>query len=126
MDDFCYGIVGNIPSELRSADLRAFFSQFIESKGFLCFHFRHRPEVQRSNKTDLNKSDKNGEKTCCCIIKVYKHKMDELIRMYSGQNWTNSAGKLLNNKVLISKIKVGKENEGQLFSYQNKLEQKKK
>ncbi|XP_064619924.1 G patch domain-containing protein 3-like [Lineus longissimus] len=39
-----FGLVGNIPEEYHSADLRNFFSQFIESGGFDCFHYRHRPE----------------------------------------------------------------------------------
>ncbi|XP_056448864.1 G patch domain-containing protein 3 [Gadus chalcogrammus] len=37
--------VSNIPAIFRSADLRNYFSQFIESGGFQCFHYRHRPEV---------------------------------------------------------------------------------
>ncbi|CAH1244399.1 GPATCH3 [Branchiostoma lanceolatum] len=41
-----YGIVGNIPGHFHSADLRNYFSQFIESGGFDCFHFRHRPEAR--------------------------------------------------------------------------------
>ncbi|KAI1894935.1 hypothetical protein AGOR_G00120880 [Albula goreensis] len=43
--DVLYYVVSNIPAELRSADLRNYFSQFIESGGFFCFHYRHRPEV---------------------------------------------------------------------------------
>ncbi|XP_017539630.2 G patch domain-containing protein 3 [Pygocentrus nattereri] len=41
-----YFVVNNIPPSFRSADLRNYFSQFIESGGFLCFHYRHRPEVR--------------------------------------------------------------------------------
>ena len=40
----CFVLVGNIPVELRSADLRAFFSHLVERRAFACFHFRHRPE----------------------------------------------------------------------------------
>ena len=40
-------LVGNVPSVLRSADLRAFFSHVAEKRGFVCFHFRHRPEQLR-------------------------------------------------------------------------------
>ena len=43
-------LVGNIPAELRSADLRAFFSHITEKRGFVCFHFRHRPEQLRQTK----------------------------------------------------------------------------
>ncbi|XP_066534125.1 G patch domain-containing protein 3 [Hoplias malabaricus] len=41
-----YLVVNNIPLEFRSADLRNYFSQFIEGGGFLCFHYRHRPEIR--------------------------------------------------------------------------------
>lgn len=37
-------VVGNIPGVLRSSDLRAFFSHLVEKGGFVCFHYRHRPE----------------------------------------------------------------------------------
>ena len=37
-------LVSNVPGELRSADLRAFFSHLVERRAFSCFHFRHRPE----------------------------------------------------------------------------------
>ncbi|XP_014666083.1 PREDICTED: G patch domain-containing protein 3-like isoform X2 [Priapulus caudatus] len=40
-------IIGNIPPYYRSSDLRNYFSQFIESGGFNCFHFRHRPETKQ-------------------------------------------------------------------------------
>ena len=45
-------LVGNIPAELRSADLRAFFSHITEKRGFVCFHFRHRPEQLRQVSTE--------------------------------------------------------------------------
>ena len=37
-------LILNIPSRFHSSDLRAFFSHFVEKKGFSCFHYRHRPE----------------------------------------------------------------------------------
>ncbi|XP_068935038.1 G patch domain-containing protein 3 [Petaurus breviceps papuanus] len=44
-----YLVVSGIPAGLRSAQLRNYFSQFREQRGgrdagFLCFHYRHRPE----------------------------------------------------------------------------------
>lgn len=41
---YSFALVGNIPSVLRSSDLRAFFSHLVEKGGFFCFHYRHRPE----------------------------------------------------------------------------------
>lgn len=37
-------LVGNVPGVLRSSDLREFFSHIVEKRGFVCFHYRHRPE----------------------------------------------------------------------------------
>ena len=34
-------LVGNIPPELRSADLRAFFNEWVEGGRFCCFHYHH-------------------------------------------------------------------------------------
>ena len=107
-DQICYGIVGNIPSELHSADVRAFFSQFVEEKGFLRFHYRHRPEVQKNDKQgDSTQNTTTTPRTCCCIVKLYKDKMDEFIKAYNGQNWVDKAGKLFSQKAVISKIRLG-------------------
>ncbi|XP_063875610.1 G patch domain-containing protein 3-like [Scylla paramamosain] len=47
-------VISNVPENFHSADLRNFFSEFIEKRAFNCFHFRHRPQ---SNLLDiLNKS----------------------------------------------------------------------
>ncbi|XP_062841485.1 G patch domain-containing protein 3 [Trichomycterus rosablanca] len=45
-DEGVYFVLNNIPVHFRSADLRNYFSQFIESGGFVCFHYRHRPEIR--------------------------------------------------------------------------------
>ncbi|XP_076136674.1 G patch domain-containing protein 3 [Alosa pseudoharengus] len=49
-----YFAVTNIPVKFRSADLRNYFSQFIESGGFICFHYRHRPEIQKETASSVN------------------------------------------------------------------------
>lgn len=57
-----YLVVNNIPAEFRSADLRNYFSQFIESGGFLCFHYRHRPEVRREREENQRQNQEHQEK----------------------------------------------------------------
>ena len=37
-------IIFNIPPQFGASDLRRFFTTFIESKSFQCFHFKRRPE----------------------------------------------------------------------------------
>ncbi|KAL2084983.1 hypothetical protein ACEWY4_020501 [Coilia grayii] len=49
-----YFAVTNIPVKFRSADLRNYFSQFIESCGFICFHYRHRPEIRKETVSSAN------------------------------------------------------------------------
>ena len=43
-NDSLFFVIGNIPGHFRSHNLRTFFSNFIEQRGFTCFHFKHRPE----------------------------------------------------------------------------------
>lgn len=57
-----YGILSNIPADFHSADLRNYFSQFIESKGFSCFHFKHRPETKQREK-EKEKDDPSHEES---------------------------------------------------------------
>jgi hypothetical protein len=55
-----YAIIGNIPANYHSSDLRNYFSQFVEGGGFDCFHFRHRPEIKRpltENETGSHETD---------------------------------------------------------------------
>ncbi|EDO27871.1 predicted protein, partial [Nematostella vectensis] len=99
-------IIGNIPSKLHSADLRAFFSQFIEGKGFDCFHFRHRPEGRGRIDGEVHDEGKSREKTTCCIVRLTEEKIDELIRMYHGQNWTDKTGQIYSQRAVISRIRV--------------------
>ena len=53
-------LVGNIPPELRSADLRAFFNEWVEGGRFCCFHYQHRQDVVRSGAA--------GHR--CCLVRV--------------------------------------------------------
>lgn len=55
------GVVRNIPGKFRSTDLRNFFSDFIERGKFKCFHYKHRPEVNKneSKKFQLLLNTKN-------------------------------------------------------------------
>lgn len=61
-------LVGNIPSKFRSADLRTFFSQFVEKECFVCFHYRHRPEQlpvhPELTTTELSHKDDDDHTVC--------------------------------------------------------------
>ncbi|KAL8582200.1 hypothetical protein ACOMHN_004119 [Nucella lapillus] len=115
-----YAVVNNIPPFYRSADLRRFFSQFVETGGFDCFHFRHRPEkqsVKTSEVTSFSTTDDPGasvtnhdnsdtkRETFCCIIRVSEIKFVELTRTYHQRNWQDNKDKDSKKEALSSKSK---------------------
>ena len=112
-EEGCYAIVSNIPKEFRSSDLRAMFSNFIndESKGFKCFHFRHRPEFRHGAGSNGEDKEIKTPSTTCCVIFILKEKLQDLINCYHGKNWVDGNGKYFPSKAFISKIRV-KEGEG--------------
>lgn len=107
-EELCYGIVGNIPKEFRSADLRAMFANFIdgETGGFKCFHFQHRPEFRRDTPSSGDDRKTQVAATTCCVILILKEKLQALIKCYHGKNWVDRHGKYFPIKAVISKIRI--------------------
>jgi hypothetical protein len=111
--NYVYAVVNNIPSVYRSADLRRFFSTFVETGGFDCFHFRHRPElksVKNNDSTSFNSEassskalPKNNTQTFCCIVRFLGNKFVECMRTYHQRNWQDSKGESMSSKCLISR-----------------------
>ncbi|XP_051999671.1 G patch domain-containing protein 3 [Xyrauchen texanus] len=135
MDGATYLVINNIPVRLRSADLRNYFSQFIESKGFICFHYRHRPEVrvqtaaqgpdaagtsERTDGSDGSKGKPAG--SCCCVVSVRSNESDRFLKMYSGNQWIDSTGNWLARKCLIRRVKVSGQEDHNSFPYKTKAE----
>ncbi|NWJ09344.1 GPTC3 protein, partial [Crypturellus undulatus] len=61
-----YCVVSGIPAALRSAQLRRYFSQFVEAGGFLCFHYRHRPERAAAGGGE---AAAEAPRTCSCLVR---------------------------------------------------------
>jgi hypothetical protein len=146
-----HAVIANIPSRYHSADLRHYFSQFIESGGFDCFHHRHRPEIVRpasklvlpvggandggtrgidgmkegtvhcfdkpsvsplvvgandgeTRKVEGKKTE--GKGTTCCVVRLTKDRLGELVRMYGGKRWVDRKGETISAKCRITKVKV--------------------
>ncbi|XP_013873287.1 G patch domain-containing protein 3 [Austrofundulus limnaeus] len=148
-----YLAISNIPVVFRSADLRNYFSQFIESGGFRCFHYRHRPEVLRESEgiesttgttttvcggdepsgteseapestTKSSSLSTPAVKSCCCIVSVGAKDADRLIRMYAGNHWIDSKGSWLTRRCVIRRIKVSADKGEGSFPYKTKYEQR--
>ncbi|XP_004077710.1 G patch domain-containing protein 3 [Oryzias latipes] len=153
--EWVFFAVSNIPVMFRSVDLRNYFSQFIESGGFQCFHYRHRPEVLKDpdGPRATEREDAAGEendsssrpepssepeptaqsnstsrppaKTCCCIVSVRPKDADRFVKMYAGNHWINSKGNWLSRRCVIRRFKVSQENE-EVFPYKTKHEQRRR
>ncbi|XP_041845162.1 G patch domain-containing protein 3 [Melanotaenia boesemani] len=139
-----YLAISNIPVVFRSADLRNYFSQFIESGGFQCFHYRHRPEVlteyersatvvcgdgdegtsEPNEATNSSSMSKQAVKSCCCIVKVHAKYADKFIRMYTGNHWIDSKGNWLARRCVVRRIKVSNDEDEGTFPYKTKYEQR--
>ncbi|XP_055979268.1 G patch domain-containing protein 3 [Sorex fumeus] len=127
-----YLIVSGIPSRLRSAQLRSYFSQFREQRdcGFLCFHYRHRPErappqaasdpslaavdqvltppsVTDARALSTGDSARSQTRTCCCVISIRGvAQAQRFLRMYSGRQWLDPQGTWLPGRCFIRRLRL--------------------
>lgn len=117
----CFAIINNIPSDYHSKDLRNYFSQFIESKGFVCFHFRHRPEAVTSTEDEDIPSCQTSEKrpagSTCCVVKLMTDKLPKFIKMYNKKHWIDTKGDLMRQACYIFKIRMPQEKGKELDCY---------
>uniref|UniRef100_A0A8C3H282 G-patch domain containing 3 n=2 Tax=Corvus moneduloides TaxID=1196302 RepID=A0A8C3H282_CORMO len=95
-----YCLVSGIPAALRSAQLRAYFSQFLEAGGFLCFHYRHRPERPPAG------GGAPAPRTCSCLVSVRPGRARRFVRMYSGKRWVGPGGAALPGRCLIRRVRL--------------------
>ncbi|NXD94907.1 GPTC3 protein, partial [Chaetorhynchus papuensis] len=95
-----YCLVSGIPAALRSAQLRAYFSQFLEAGGFLCFHYRHRPERPPAG------GGASAPRTCSCLVSVRPGRARRFVRMYSGKRWVGPGGTALPGRCLIRRVRL--------------------
>ena len=120
-------LVGNIPASFRSADLRNYFSNFVEKGYFNCFHYRHRPEqlretrgqasrlvdsvrdttaTARNTSSSLSGVKGGAARSRCCVVAVLSEFEKDFMKMYCKKNWSELDGGLLAAKVCISKLSV--------------------
>ncbi|XP_039589701.1 G patch domain-containing protein 3 isoform X2 [Passer montanus] len=97
-----YCLVSGIPASLRSAHLRAYFSQFLEADGFLCFHYRHRPERPPAG----DGGGASAPRTCSCPVAVRPGRARRFVRMYSGKRWVGPGGATLPGRCLVRRVRL--------------------
>lgn len=89
-------LVSAIPKVFHSADLRNFFSAFVETKAFHCFHFRHRPMPPSA--------DGASSQSLMCFLQIYRDRLKEFLRLYHRKHWINAQGTYFSSLCLISEV----------------------
>ena len=109
-------LILNIPRSYGSGDLRRFFTNFVESGRFQCFHYKRRPmqKLQTSITKILSGLDDNkllptslldgSSLTNCCIIQVNKDGTQDFLTLYQGQQWYGRDEVELDSKCFSIKI----------------------
>ena len=123
LKETAFFLVGNIPAHFRSANLRAFFSQYAEKGAFACFHYRHRPEhakqsvrgpgeglgAQGEASSREKRTKGGGIVPRCCVIAVKKEFGEDFSKMYGSKNWSHQDGSLLAGRVRLAKLNIAAE-----------------
>uniref|UniRef100_T1J6H0 G-patch domain-containing protein n=1 Tax=Strigamia maritima TaxID=126957 RepID=T1J6H0_STRMM len=88
---------------------------FIESNWFSCFHFRHRPEIQRLKSG--NGGENKGKETTCCVVRFDDdEKCKKFVKLYNKKHWIDKSGQTLCAKCFVSKIKMDElENQDKIY-----------
>ena len=111
--DLVHLLIRNIPQDYHSSDLRRFFSEFVETNRFDCFHFRHRPEIKIDRSAAAGEGEGEGDgdakgtsTTRCCIVRAKASHAAGLIKRYNDTHWTNTDGEETESKCFVVKVKV--------------------
>ncbi|KAM5179866.1 LOW QUALITY PROTEIN: G patch domain-containing protein 3 [Mantella aurantiaca] len=109
-------VVSGIPRCFRSAQLRHYFSQFTESGGFVCFHYRHRPEQRGPDGKAV---------TFCCPVTVQPERALSFRSMYHGKPWLDTQGNQVPGKCLVYKVRTAPQGDLEVFPYKTRGEAQK-
>ena len=105
-DDVVLYVVGNIPSTFHAADLRRFFSTFVEDHCFKCFHFKHRPQhLLPISENSSTTTEPQKTARLCALVKLKSSKAKDFVHRYHGKCWTDRDGLKLSARCCIARLK---------------------
>ena len=127
-----FALINNIPPFYHSSDLRNYFSQFLEEDGFVCCHFKHRPEVKKCRETLIapktsdiesvvssnikpethDNSPTVNKRTFCCVVKVKGNTYPYFRALYHKKHWLDHNGDSIPALCSITKVNIAKNNQG--------------
>ena len=94
-------LVRNVPTSLKSCDLRQVFHDAVQGNVFAgggCFHYKHRPESESALPAAVAahvglSSLSSSHRCCCCIIRVIDpEEAAHFVNEYHGVPWHNKEG----------------------------------
>ena len=129
MSEDSFVLVSNIPPSLHTSDLRKFFTDFVETEKFTCFHFRHRPEkgkVSESGDGPVSGTSRElsySAKTCgrvhsaqnsqigervsnCCMVQLSPQHVSLFLSKYHRKHWLDSREEEMAACCFVSKVKM--------------------
>ncbi|TPP61926.1 G patch domain-containing protein 3 [Fasciola gigantica] len=99
-----YIYLSNIPKAYHACNLRSFYSQYVESSAFVCFHFRHRPQViidqsglsvQSSSLLSAIKSRLHRDRSRhCALLSILPDFFERFIQQYNHTHWLSEDDEL--------------------------------
>ena len=121
-------LVSNIPPSLHTSHLRKFFTDFVETEKFRCFHFRHRPEKGRVSESETeagavtSRDVSYSARTCarvhtastartervsnCCIVQLSSEHVTSFLQKYHRKHWLDSSEEELPARCFVFKVKL--------------------
>ena len=127
-DDDSHVLISNIPPALHTSDLRKFFSDFVETEKFKCFHYRHRPEKGRVSEGGagtalagaapsfskqvcgrVHSADKprpDQRPPNCCIAKLAPVHAAELVSKFHRKHWLDSRGEEVAARCFVFRVRL--------------------
>ncbi len=102
-------IIFNIPSQFGSADLRRFFTTFVEAQKFECFHYKRRPESKLEGfdrKLFMPDSERShGVDTNIAIAKLAQAKfVKDFCSFYHMKHWTHKDDTDMTSRCLVFEL----------------------
>lgn len=99
-------LVSNVPPHFGTADLRRFFTAFVEAGKFSCFHFKRRP-VEKLPDHILQKigpiSSQNRTNCGLAQLKDFSE-IDDFVRRYNGSHWLGANEEELETKCRVTTV----------------------
>ena len=129
MSEDSFVLVSNIPPSLHTSDLRKFFTDFVETEKFTCFHFRHRPEkgkvsesgggrapgdsrelsysARTCSRVHSAQNGQTGERVSnCCIVQLSPRHVSQFLSKYHRKHWLDSQEEEMAACCFVSKVKM--------------------